>query len=46
MSTIARSFAGLRLMFRLNGDLVMVLLAIALGLAAGAGLVSLLPTTP
>lgn len=46
MSTIVQSFAGLRLILRLNGDLVMVVLAIVLGLAAGAGLASLVPTAP
>ena len=46
MQALASSYAGLRLVVRLNGDLLMVVLAIALGLTAGAGLVSLLPAQP
>lgn len=42
MDTLARSTAGLRLMVRLNTDLLLVVLAIAVGMAAGAGLAAFL----
>jgi len=42
MDTLVRSYAGLRLLLRLNSDLFMVILAILVGMAAGVGLAGLL----